>query len=79
MKISIGAVVVMGMCALACGAEGPATTGGAADTTAAATATWEPEVIPISYWHGPPKQFNTRWKTSEWFLSLRTARAMVYA
>ena len=65
MKISIGAIVVMGVCALACGAEDPATTSAAGRGTTSATATWEPEVFPISYWSGPPKQFNTRERYQE--------------
>src|SRR5262245_31977303 len=52
MKIAIGVVVVMGVCALA---------GGAAPVTAK----WEPEKFPISYWWGPTKEFNTRERYQE--------------
>ena len=65
MKTSISAVVMAGISALVCGAEGPPTTPVVARATAAITARWEPEVFPISYWCGPPKQFNTRERYQE--------------
>src|SRR5262245_9699803 len=70
MNISISAGVVLGVCAVACGAGGPAATGGAGGAggpapAVPATAKWEPEAFPISYWFGPPKAFNTRERYQE--------------